>query len=177
MVELGREALDIGRKDPRNLTVTGGLPYFGGAGNNYVTHSIATLMDKLRSKPGSKGLCTSNGWFATKHGIGLYSSEPFEGEWKREDPKIYQQDIDLMERPEVDEEPSGDGKIETYTVANGRSGPEMGIVIGRLNSTNDRFIAITQKDSDLDSLINEECLERDCKVKQVDGGFSIVNLK
>ena len=177
MVELGREALDIGRKDPRDLTVTGGLPYFGGAGNNYVTHSIATLMDKLRSKPGSKGLCTSNGWFATKHGIGLYSSEPFEGEWKREDPKIYQQDIDLMERPEVDEEPSGDGKIETYTVANGRSGPEMGIVIGRLNSTNDRFIAITHKDSDLDSLINEECLERDCKVKQVDGGFSIVNLK
>jgi acetyl-CoA C-acetyltransferase len=32
MVELGREALGIGLNDKRNLTVTGGLPYFGGAG-------------------------------------------------------------------------------------------------------------------------------------------------
>ena len=177
MVELGREALDIGMKDSRDLTVTGGLPYFGGAGNNYVTHSIATLMDKLREKPGSKGLCTSNGWFATKHGIGLYSSEPYEGDWKREDPKNYQKDIDLMTKPEVDEKPSGDGKIETYTVAYGREGPELGIVIGRLNSSNARFIAVTQKDSDLDTLISQECLERDCSVQQFEGDYSIVNIK
>ncbi len=177
MVELGREALDIGIKDSRDLTVTGGLPYFGGAGNNYVTHSIATLMDKLREKPGSKGLCTSNGWFATKHGIGLYSSEPYEGDWKREDPKSYQKDIDLMTKPEVDEKPSGDGKIETYTVSNGREGPELGIVIGRLNSSNSRFIAITQKDSDLETMISQECLGRDCNVKQVEGNYSIVNIK
>ena len=176
MVELGREALDIGRKDSRNLTVTGGLPYFGGAGNNYVTHSIATIMDKLRDEPGSKGLCTSNGWFATKHGIGLYSSEPFEGDWTREDPKTYQGEIDSMPRPEVDESPSGKGKIETYTVANGRDGPELGIVIGRLDITNARFIAVTKKDSDLDSLMSEECLGRECVVKQADDGYSMVNL-
>ena len=177
MVELGREALDIGMSDSRDLTVTGGLPYFGGAGNNYVTHSIATLMDKLREKPGSKGLCTSNGWFATKHGIGLYSNEPYEGDWKREDPKNYQNDIDLMTKPEVDEKPSGDGKIETYTVANGRNGPELGIVIGRLDSTNARFIAVTQKESDLEYLISQECLGRDCSVNQLEGGYSIVNIK
>ena len=177
MVELGREALDIGSNDSRDLTVTGGLPYFGGAGNNYVTHSIATLMDKLREKPGSKGLCTSNGWFATKHGIGLYSNEPYEGDWKREDPKNYQNDIDLMTKPEVDEKPSGDGKIETYTVANGRNGPELGIVIGRLDSTNARFIAVTQKESDLEYLISQECLGRDCSVNQAEGGYSIVSIK
>jgi len=82
-----------------------------------------------------------------------------------------------MPRPEVDESPSGNGKIETYTVANGRDGPELGIVIGRLDVTNARFIAVTKKDSDLDSLMSEECLGRECIVKQADDGYSIVNLK
>jgi len=176
MVELGREALGIGLNDKRNLTVTGGLPYFGGAGNNYVTHSIATIMDKLRENQGSKGLCTSNGWFATKHGIGLYSSEPFEGEWKRENPESYQKNIDNLPKPIVEENPLGDAKIETYTVANGRDGPQMGIIIGRLNKNNNRFIAITKNDSDLDKLMTEECLNRDCSVKQFDDGYSIVSI-
>ena len=176
MVELGREALGIGLNDKRNLTVTGGLPYFGGAGNNYVTHSIATIMDKLRENQGSKGLCTSNGWFATKHGIGLYSSEPFEGEWKRENPNSYQKNIDNLPKPIVEENPLGDAKIETYTVANGRDGPQMGIIIGRLNKNNNRFIAITKNDSDLDKLMTEECLNRDCSVKQFDDGYSIVSI-
>ena len=156
---------------------TGGLPYFGGAGNNYVTHSIATMMNKLRENPGSKGLCTSNGWFATKHGIGLYSNEPFEGKWKRENPDIYQKNIDELPRPLVDERPYGVAKIETYTVANGRDGPELGIVIGRLNENNNRFIAITKNDNDLDKLMNEECLNRDCNVKQSESDYSIVSIK
>ena len=176
MVELGREALEIGLNDTRDLTVTGGLPYFGGAGNNYVTHSIATIMDKLRENQGSKGLCTSNGWFATKHGIGLYSSEPFEGEWKRENPDNYQKCIDNLTKPIVEENPKGEAKIETYTVANGRDGPNLGIVIGRLNKSNHRFIAITKNDNDLDKLMNEECLNRECCVQQSDNGYSIVSI-
>ena len=67
MVELGREALDISENITNPLTVTGGLPFFGGAGNNYVTHSIATMMEKLRENNTSKGLCTSNGWLSLIH--------------------------------------------------------------------------------------------------------------
>ena len=70
----------------------------------------------------------------------------------------------------------GDAKIETYTVANGRDGPELGIVIGRLNENNNRFIAITKSDNDLDKLMNEECLNRDCNVKKFDDGYSIVSI-
>ncbi len=47
-VELAAEALGLATDDPRGLTVTGGLPYFGGPGNNYTTHGIATLTDLLR---------------------------------------------------------------------------------------------------------------------------------
>ena len=177
MVELGREALDISPNNTKPLTVTGGLPYFGGAGNNYVTHSIATMMQKLRLNTNAKGLCTSNGWYATKHGIGLYSCVPYEGDWKREDPAQYQKIVDSLERPEVDESPSGKGYIETYTVANGRDGPQMGIVIGRLAESNKRFISISTDDKTLSTMMDEECLRRDCSVTKNSDGYSIFSFQ
>ncbi len=67
---------------PRGLTVTGGLPYFGGPGNNYTTHGIATLTDQLRDGAGTGtrlGLATGLGWFVTKHALGLYGSDPAAG--------------------------------------------------------------------------------------------------
>ena len=58
-VEVACAEMGISEEDPRGLTVTGGLPYFGGPGNNYVTHSIAETMDRVRGRPGSKGLVTA----------------------------------------------------------------------------------------------------------------------
>ena len=49
-VEIGCAELGLAEDDPRGLTVTGGLPYFGGAGNNYVMHSIVTMMEKVRAQ-------------------------------------------------------------------------------------------------------------------------------
>ncbi|MFM9126656.1 MAG: acetyl-CoA acetyltransferase [Solirubrobacterales bacterium] len=60
--------------DPRELTVTGGLTFFGGPGNNYVTHSLASMVERLRENPGQAGLCTAVGWYMTKHGAAVLSS-------------------------------------------------------------------------------------------------------
>ena len=38
--------------DPRGLTLTGGLPYFGGPGNSYSLHGIAETVAEMRDKPG-----------------------------------------------------------------------------------------------------------------------------
>ena len=176
MVELGREALDIPETTSKPLTVTGGLPFFGGAGNNYVSHSVATMMEKLRENNNSKGLCTSNGWYSTKHGIGLYSNIPYEGNWKREEPKNYQKIIDDLDRPDIDEDPSGNATIETYTVANGRDGPQMGIVIGRIDVNNKRFIAISNDEKTLEIMMTEECLNRDCIVSRNSEGLNIFSI-
>ncbi|HEY5338141.1 MAG TPA: acetyl-CoA acetyltransferase, partial [Rhizomicrobium sp.] len=100
-VELGCQELGLATDDKRGLTITGGLPYFGGAGNNYVMHSIVTMMEKLRAAPGKFGLCTANGWYVTKHSAGIYSTTPTSSAWKREDPKSYQKDIDAEAHPEV----------------------------------------------------------------------------
>src|SRR6185312_15006022 len=55
------DGLGLATDDPRGLTVTGGLPYFGGAGNNYATHAIAEVVTRVRAKPGSYGLVGANG--------------------------------------------------------------------------------------------------------------------
>lgn len=159
-VEIGCAELGIAEDDPRGLTVTGGLPYFGGAGNNYVMHSIVTMMEKVRSKPGSFGMVTANGWYVTKHALGIYSSTPVKGAWQREDPSAYQRDIDAMAHPEVDAKPEGEGTVETYTVMHDRTGPKLGIIVGRL-SNGRRFLAHTPNDpATLNDLMERETLGR-----------------
>lgn len=159
-VEIGAAELGIAEEDPRGLTVTGGLPYFGGAGNNYVMHSIVTMMEKVRSKPGSYGLVTANGWYVTKHSLGIYSTTPVKGAWTREDPKAYQRDIDAMPHPEVEVRPEGEGTVETYTVMHDRGGPKIGIIVGRLGNGK-RFLAHTANDpATLNDLMERETLGR-----------------
>ncbi len=159
-VEIGAAELGIAEDDPRGLTVTGGLPYFGGAGNNYVMHSIVTMMEKVRSKPGSYGLVTANGWYVTKHSLGIYSTTPVKGAWTREDPKSYQRDIDAMPHPEVEVRPEGEGTVETYTVMHDRAGPKIGIIVGRLGNGK-RFLAHTANDpATLNDLMEREALGR-----------------
>ncbi|MEJ0064125.1 MAG: hypothetical protein WDM85_00845 [Caulobacteraceae bacterium] len=45
------DELGLRPDDPRGLTVTGGLPFFGGAGNNYSMHAIASMARWLRRIP------------------------------------------------------------------------------------------------------------------------------
>jgi acetyl-CoA C-acetyltransferase len=144
-VQVAAEELGLALDDPRGLTVTGGLPYFGGPGNNYALHSIAEMMGRLRAKPGAYGLCTANGWFLTKQSTGIYSTRPVEGDWVREPPSVIQAKIDALPHPEIVERPSGPATIETYTVVHAREGVRMGIVIGR-DAAGRRFAAQTPDD-------------------------------
>jgi acetyl-CoA C-acetyltransferase len=145
-VQIGAQEIGLAEDDPRGLTVTGGLPYFGGPGNNYVTHSIAEMVHRVRGKPGSFGLVTANGNYVTKHAAGLFSTTPIDRPWEREDPAILQRHLDGLPKPPFTETPNGSSRIETYTVVHGRKGPEQGIVMGRLNEGNVRFLAVTPAD-------------------------------
>ncbi len=144
-VEVGAEALGLSLDDPRGLTVTGGLPYFGGPGNNYAMHSVVTMLDKLRHKPGGWGLCTANGWYLTKQSTGIYSTTPVEGVWEREDPAVIQRQIDALPHPAIEEHPQGPATVETYTIVHTRDGYHMGIIVGR-DSHDNRFMAVLPED-------------------------------
>jgi len=144
-VQIACDELGISHNDPRGLTVTGGLPYFGGPGNNYVTHAIATMMNVLRNDPGKFGLLNANGWFITKHSMGIYSTTPVKGAWRRNSPADYQQAILDEPHPPFTESPSGNATIETYTVIHSREAAERALVIGLLDNGT-RFIAETPHD-------------------------------
>lgn len=125
-VELGADALGLPLDGSIPLTVTGGLMYFGGPGNNYATHSIGRMVELLRESPGEYGLCTALGWYVTKHAIGLYSTEPPAGGFKRPDLSEAQARIDAMESPFTEDLADGDlVSIATYTVLYDREGKPM----------------------------------------------------
>ena len=77
-VQLAMRALKLKgpKSDSRPLTLTGGLGFAGGPGNAYVVRSIAAMVDACRETPGSVGLVTALGWYATKHAAGIYSTTP-----------------------------------------------------------------------------------------------------
>jgi acetyl-CoA C-acetyltransferase len=130
-VEIGAAEMGLALDDPRGLTVTGGLPYFGGPGNNYVTHSIAEMMQRLRAKPAVFGLVTANGNYVTKQSAGLYSTTPSEKLFAPRDPAETQARIDAVRGPEITDAPTGPVTIETYTVLHDRAGPSFGILFAR----------------------------------------------
>jgi acetyl-CoA C-acetyltransferase len=131
--QIAADMLGLALDDPRPLTVTGGLPYQGGPGNNYVTHALATLVEKLRESPGKSGLTSAVGWYLTKHAVGVYSTVPAAEPRLRDDPSEYQQAVDRQPAPPCVAEPSGAATVETYTVVHDRDGaPTVGIVVARL---------------------------------------------
>jgi acetyl-CoA C-acetyltransferase len=169
-VEIACQEIGLAEDDPRGLTVTGGLPYFGGPGSNYVSHSIAEMMRRLRANPGSFGMITANGNFVTKHSFGIYSTTPWRGPWRRESPDRLQAEIDGLPKAPFTNNPSGGATIETYTIMHGKTGPEFSVVLGRLNQTGERFIANTASDRRiLDDLQEHDSLGRSGTVQSDDG--------
>jgi len=168
-VRIGCDEIGIDPFDPRGLTITGGLPYFGGPGSAYVMCSIAMMTERLRAKPGAKGLVTANGWFVTKHACGLYSTTPKQGGFVRPKQSAVQPAIDGEESPELAVVAEGVGEVETYTVVHGRGGAELGIVIGRL-ADGRRFLANTPNDpAVLQNLLEVDSLGRAGTVSHQDG--------
>jgi acetyl-CoA C-acetyltransferase len=74
-VEAAMGALGLEPDDPRPLTLTGGLPYHGGPGSNYVTHALADTFEWLRAGHGEHALVHGNGYYLTKHAVGVYSRQ------------------------------------------------------------------------------------------------------
>ena len=147
-IKIACDEMGIDIDTNKQLTVTGGLPYFGGPGNNYVTHSISEIMNRVRKVSRSKGLVTANGNYITKQSIGIYSSEEPMKPFFLKNPNLYQNYINELKGPSVINNPNGDASIETYTIINDRKGPSFSIVFGRMDNGN-RFIANTIKSSQL----------------------------
>ncbi len=125
-VNFMRRTLGIALDDPRPLTVTGGLPYHGGAASNYLSHAIAQMTRVLRNDPGSYGLVTGVGMHMTKHVACVYSTAP---------PTAPARGLIPTEAPDPARVPiverfAGAATVATHTVVHGRDGiPEWGLAV------------------------------------------------
>ncbi len=148
-LQMAAQAMGLALDDARHLTVTGGLPYFGGPGNNYTLHAIATMADRLR-RCGGTGLVTGLGWYATKHAVGLYGTDPPAGGWRAGDTSAAQAAIDAS-AAELVTEPLGPATVIASTVVAGRDGaPQAAPVVARLDDG--RQVAAAAQEDELAGL-------------------------
>ncbi|MEU4562749.1 acetyl-CoA acetyltransferase [Actinoplanes sp. NPDC023936] len=145
------DAFGLAAGDPRGLTVTGGLPFFGGAGNNYAMHAIAGVVERVRREPGSYGFVGANGGMMSKYSAGVYTTTP--SPWRPDDSAALQAEVDAWAAPEQALRADGWATIETYTVKHARDGKRTGVVIGRLEADGRRFLALAEDEMFLDDVL------------------------
>ncbi|CAN5583489.1 acetyl-CoA acetyltransferase [soil metagenome] len=159
--------------DPRGLTLTGGLPYFGGPGNSYSLHGIAETVARMRDKPGAFGLVGANGGVMSKYSVGVYSTEP--ADWAPDRSKALQAEIAALPKVAVTRNADGPATIETYSVR--FDWPERtGVIIGRLDADDSRFMALTTDDALLAVLTDGDPLGAAITVTATEGGINRATL-
>ncbi len=143
------EAMGIQPDDPRGLTLTGGLPFFGGPGNNYSMHSIVNVVKTLRDNGGT-GLVGTNGGFLSKHAVGIYAAQaPIKG-WVEADKSTLKINVSEQTSPDIATYANGRARIEGYSVEYDRKGPKRGYVMARL-ADGRRFVCVTDR-ADMDTV-------------------------
>lgn len=140
-VSCAQAALGLGAIDPGRLTLTGGLPYFGGAGNSYSIHGIVEMVKTLRKAPGEYGLVLANGGYLSKIAVGIFSSSR-PTTWHPNEAGESQ--VDGWERQTVVEELNGSGVIETYAAVYSRGEIKFTFVVGQTEQ-GARFMATARK--------------------------------
>jgi len=121
-VQTACDALGLAHDDERGLSLTGGMPYFGGPGNNYTMHAIAEMVAWARNHPSEYGLLNGNGWYLTKHAFGVYSAIPPANEFVVSSDR-YRKNTSVNPKAKVtlQKDLLGAAKIETYTVVYDKS--------------------------------------------------------
>ena len=173
-VQIAAAELGLPDDDPtRPLTVTGGLTFGGGPGNNYGTHALAAMVGTLRADPGSLGLATGLGWYMSSHSIGIFGTGPglapgagadaarlpdgtvveSAGGFSWADPQAA---VGCLPQCSPDADAQGEVTVETYSVAYGREGsPERAVVACRTPEGRRAWANVTDPDH-LAVLVTEE---------------------
>ena len=134
MVEIARKEIGIPEDDKRDLTITGGLSFFGGPFSSYSLHSIATAVDLIQSNPSMKIMVLANGGYNTSQSFGIYGKDRPAKSWLENEYAKLQEMIEAEALPGAIEEANGDLTVEAYTFIYDRKGQiERGLVIGRMD--------------------------------------------
>jgi acetyl-CoA C-acetyltransferase len=153
-VQVAANELGLPLDDPRRpLTVTGGLTFAGGPWNNYVSHSIATMAERLVAAPGQVGLITANGGYLTKHSFGVYGTEPPKNEFRWQD---VQSVVDAEPTVVAEDGWSGTGTLETWTTPVNRDGTAEKVFVAVRTPGGSRALAVVTDPSQAEASMRED---------------------
>ncbi|WP_028847726.1 type II toxin-antitoxin system Rv0910 family toxin [Thermocrispum agreste] len=155
-VQIAAKELGLPTDDPdRPLTVTGGLTFGGGPGNNYGSHGVASLVPLLRAEPEAYGLATSLGWYLTKHALGVYSAKPPKRPFRHLQPVIEHPPA----RP-VRTDYHGPAVVEAYTVPYSREGEPEAAILSVLAPDGARALLRTTQAEVIETLLDTDAVGR-----------------
>lgn len=120
----------LGWPADRPATVFGGLTFGGGPIGNYMSHAVASMVDKLREEGGT-GLLFANGGFATHNHTLPLSSRPIPAaRFPRDFDFQAEADANRGPVPDLDRGYRGPAAVESYTVFFRRDGsPSAGVIV------------------------------------------------
>lgn len=155
-VFIAKKMIGISGDDPRPLTLTGGLGFFGGPGSNYNLHAVATLAEQIEAGKFTKGMVTALGWFMHKQAVGVYGSSPHgrdignDYHYDQADPLAGEEPVPIRDAF------SGTGIIDTYTVIYAPDqAPSYGVIYGK-TPDQERFVAKARDHPDLFAWLMEK---------------------
>ena len=129
------EALRIDTDDQRPTSLTGGLPFFGGPGNNYSMHGIASAVSAIQEGQCSHVLVGALGGHMSKHAVGVYSCTPGSGDWLSSEKAFEEAGNSVSLASEF----SGSAVVETFTVKMIPEGQWLAVLA--INDEGERVIA------------------------------------
>jgi len=154
----------------RPVTVTGGLPYHGGPGSNYMTHAIAALVETLRRDPGSFGLASGVGMHMARHAFGVYSTVP--GRVFPPDPAAIAAEMAKeLETTPITDAVFGptEATVAAYSVVHGRDGgPEWAALVCDLDDGSRCYARIEDPDA-IAAAEHEELIGQVVHLEPADG--------
>jgi acetyl-CoA C-acetyltransferase len=134
-VQIAADALGLDTA-ARTPTLTGGLTFAGGPGNNYASHAIATAIARLREDPDALALSTALGWYATKHAVLVFSGRPGGRQFG-------EFDANPTERPRprlATATYEGPATVEAYTIPYARTGEPEAVILAALTPDGTRAL-------------------------------------
>ncbi len=158
------DAFGLDPADRRGFTLTGGLPFFGGAGNNYAAHAIAEAVARCRAAPGSRAFVGANGGIMSKYAAAVFSTDPADwstSRWRKLD--------NLPAQYGYTNEFTGEAMIDSFTIQPGKGG-ETGTIVAR--SGHIRMCANSTNPAALASLRNERAQGRTVRIEHAGEGVN-----
>jgi acetyl-CoA C-acetyltransferase len=135
----------LARPPDSQVTLIGGLPYFGGPGNHYSLHALCNAVQRLRAEPDKTAVIEALSWYMSKFAVAVLSgvrpAKPFA--FRRADPGEAEGQCAVRERAD------GRVEIESYTLLYDREDrPLRAVLVGR-DDDRRRCLAVTHSDAAL----------------------------